>query len=196
MILSRSAFGMRESLLNILGFPEGHLPLRYLGLPLLSSRLTISDCQPLLIKIDSRIKGWEGIQLSFAGRLQLIKSVLLALNIYWAMAFILPKGVIKEVKNGYGISMEGTFERGIPKGGMELVCRPIEEGGQGIRDLHALNRALMSRHLWNVIIGSSTSIWVTWIVHHRLRDKSIWTVNVNRGSWGWRKDVGSSTDTS
>ncbi|KAL0434246.1 UNVERIFIED_CONTAM: hypothetical protein Slati_2758900 [Sesamum latifolium] len=102
---------------------KGHLPLRYLGLPLLSSRLTISDCQPLLIKIDSRIKGWEGIQLSFAGRLQLIKSVLLALNIYWAMAFILPKGVIKEVKKRPGISMEGTFERGIPKGGME-PCFP------------------------------------------------------------------------
>ncbi|KAL0378801.1 UNVERIFIED_CONTAM: hypothetical protein Sradi_3185600 [Sesamum radiatum] len=165
MILFRSAFGMKELLLNILGFPEGHLPLRYLGLPLLSSRLTISDRQPLLIKIDSRIKGWEGIQLSFAGRLQLIKSVLLALNIYWAMAFILPKGVIKEVeKRLRGFLWKGHSNEGYPKVAWNLVCRPIEEGGQGIRDLHALNRALMSRHLWNVIIGSSTSIWVTWIV--------------------------------
>ncbi|KAL0455349.1 UNVERIFIED_CONTAM: hypothetical protein Slati_0874100 [Sesamum latifolium] len=128
MILSRSAFGMRESLLNILGFPEGHLPLRYLGLPLLSSRLTISDCQPLLIKIDSRIKGWEGIQLSFAGRLQLIKSVLLALNIYWAMAFILPKGVIKEVeKRLRGFLWKGHSNEGYPKVAWNLVCRPIEE---------------------------------------------------------------------
>ncbi|KAL0285759.1 UNVERIFIED_CONTAM: hypothetical protein Sradi_7165100 [Sesamum radiatum] len=145
--------------------------------------LTISDCQPLLIKIDSRIKGWEGIQLLFAGRLQLIKSVLLALNIYWAMAFILPKRVVKEVeKRLRGFLWEGHSNEGYPKVAWNLVCRPFEEGGQGIRDLHALNRALMSRHLWNVIIVSSTSIWVTWIVHHRLRDKSTWTFNVNRGS--------------
>ncbi|KAK4384056.1 hypothetical protein Sango_3096100 [Sesamum angolense] len=73
-------------------------PNQYLGLPLLASRLSISDCKPLLLKIDSRLKGWESIQLSFAGRLQLIKSVLMALNVYWAMAFILPKGVIREVE--------------------------------------------------------------------------------------------------
>ncbi|KAL0299864.1 UNVERIFIED_CONTAM: hypothetical protein Sangu_3150300 [Sesamum angustifolium] len=42
--------------------------------------------------------GWESIQLSFAGRIQLIKSVLMSLNVYWAMAFILPKGVIREVE--------------------------------------------------------------------------------------------------
>ncbi|KAL0455538.1 UNVERIFIED_CONTAM: hypothetical protein Slati_0893000 [Sesamum latifolium] len=36
--------------------------------------------------------------LSFAGRVQLIKSVLSALQVYWAMAFILPKHVIKEVE--------------------------------------------------------------------------------------------------
>ncbi|KAL0288896.1 UNVERIFIED_CONTAM: Retrovirus-related Pol polyprotein from type-2 retrotransposable element R2DM [Sesamum radiatum] len=36
---------------------EGHLPVRYLGLPLISARLSVADCQPLLQKIDSRIKG-------------------------------------------------------------------------------------------------------------------------------------------
>ncbi|KAL0313727.1 UNVERIFIED_CONTAM: hypothetical protein Scaly_2906900 [Sesamum calycinum] len=69
LILSRSAQAMREHLIAALQFQEGHLPLRYLGLPLLASRLSISDCQPLLLKIDSRIKGWDSIQLSFAGRL-------------------------------------------------------------------------------------------------------------------------------
>ncbi|KAL0439830.1 UNVERIFIED_CONTAM: LINE-1 retrotransposable element O protein, partial [Sesamum latifolium] len=77
---------------------EGHLPLRYLGLPLLSSRLSIADCQPILHKIVDCIRGWDGIMLSFAGRVQLIKSVLSALQVYWAMAFILPKHVIKEIE--------------------------------------------------------------------------------------------------
>ncbi|KAL0294820.1 UNVERIFIED_CONTAM: putative mitochondrial protein [Sesamum angustifolium] len=134
LILSRSAQPMREHLLAALQFQEGHLPLRYLGLPLLASRLSISDCQPLLLKIDSRIKGWDSIQLSFAGRLQLIKSVLMSLNVYWAMAFILPKGVIRAVeKRMRHFLWKGNSAVGYPKVAWSDVCRPMEEGGLGIR---------------------------------------------------------------
>ncbi|KAL0394590.1 UNVERIFIED_CONTAM: hypothetical protein Slati_4425200 [Sesamum latifolium] len=44
--------------------------------------LSVSDCRPLLLKIDNRIKGWDGILLSFAGRVQLIMSALIALHVY------------------------------------------------------------------------------------------------------------------
>ncbi|KAL2237504.1 UNVERIFIED_CONTAM: hypothetical protein Sindi_0942100 [Sesamum indicum] len=67
LIISRSAQGLREEMLTTLGFQEGVFPMRYLGFPLLSSRLTIADCRPLLVKIDKRIAGWEGIALSYAG---------------------------------------------------------------------------------------------------------------------------------
>ncbi|KAK4381205.1 hypothetical protein Sango_2990600 [Sesamum angolense] len=126
----------------------GSPSLRYLGLPLLASRLSISDCQALLLKIDSRIKGWDIILLSFAGRLQLIKSVLMSPNVYWAMAFILPKGVIRAVeKKMCNFLWKGNSAVGYPKVAWSDVCRPIEEGGLGIRDILALNKALMSRHL-------------------------------------------------
>ncbi|KAK4382257.1 hypothetical protein Sango_2889600 [Sesamum angolense] len=82
LIISKAALGIRDSLLATLGFQEGHLLVRYLGLPLISARLSFADCQPLLQKIDSRIKGWEGVQLSFAGRVQLIKSVLISFEVY------------------------------------------------------------------------------------------------------------------
>ncbi|KAL0290685.1 UNVERIFIED_CONTAM: putative ribonuclease H protein [Sesamum radiatum] len=185
LILSRSAQPMREHLLAALQFQEGHLPLRYLGLPLLASRLSISDCQPLLLKIDSRIKGWDSIQLSFAGRLQLIKSVLMSLNVYWAMAFILPKGIIRAVeKRMRHFLWKGNSAVGYPKVAWSAVCRPMEEGGLGIRDILALNKALMSRHLWKVIQRNQSSIWVQWITHTHLRHKTVWTVDVKGGSWG------------
>ncbi|KAL0453885.1 UNVERIFIED_CONTAM: LINE-1 retrotransposable element O protein [Sesamum latifolium] len=136
LILSRSAAAIRETLLSILDYQERVLPVRYLGLPLLASRLTIADCTPLLLKIDSRIKGWDGIMLSFAGRVQLIKSVLLALQMYWAMAFILPKGIIKEIeKHLRSFLWKGTMGVGYAKVSYHQVCRPVEEGGLGIRDL-------------------------------------------------------------
>ncbi|KAL0295155.1 UNVERIFIED_CONTAM: Retrovirus-related Pol polyprotein from type-2 retrotransposable element R2DM [Sesamum radiatum] len=143
LILSRSAAAYRDSLLAILDFQEGHLPLRYLGLPLLASRLSISDCQPILRKIEARIKGWEGVMLSFAGRVQLIKSVLSALQVYWAMAFILPKHIIKEIeKRLRNFLWKGNLDTGYAKVSWQQVCRPVNEGGLGIRDILSLIRDL------------------------------------------------------
>ncbi|KAL0444909.1 UNVERIFIED_CONTAM: hypothetical protein Slati_2213600 [Sesamum latifolium] len=47
----------------------------------------------------------------------------------------------------------------------------------------------MSRHLWRVIPADRSSIWVDWIFHYRLRDRSVWTVSDRTGSWGWQKLV-------
>ncbi|KAL2240785.1 UNVERIFIED_CONTAM: hypothetical protein Sindi_0719700 [Sesamum indicum] len=98
LTISRLAQELKDQMLEILGFQEGHLPIRYLGLPLISSRLSIPDRQPLISKIDARISGWEGISLSYAGRVQTIKSMLSALSLYYASAFILPKKVINEIE--------------------------------------------------------------------------------------------------
>ncbi|KAL0293831.1 UNVERIFIED_CONTAM: Retrovirus-related Pol polyprotein from type-2 retrotransposable element R2DM [Sesamum radiatum] len=185
LILSRSAAAYRDSLLAILDFQEGHLPLRYLGLPLLASRLTISDCQPILRKMEARIKG---VMLSFAGRVQLIKSVLSALQVYWAMAFILPKHIIKEIeKRLRNFLWKGNLDTGYAKVSWQQVCRPVNEGGLGIRDIHSLNKGLMSRHLWRIISHDSNSIWVSWILHYRLQESSVWTIRTRTGTWGWRK---------
>ncbi|KAK4384351.1 putative ribonuclease H protein [Sesamum angolense] len=82
---------------------------------------------------------------------------------------------------------KGNSAVGYPKVAWSVVCRPIEERDQGIRDILALNKALMSRHFWDVIQNNRSSIWVKWIAHTHLRHKSVWTVDVKGGSWGWRK---------
>ncbi|XP_022772119.1 uncharacterized protein LOC111314763 [Durio zibethinus] len=53
------------------GFKIGTLPVRYLGVPLVSRRLTEKDCAPLVDKITARINSWATRHLSYAGRLQL-----------------------------------------------------------------------------------------------------------------------------
>ena len=172
----------------MLGFQEGHLPMRYLGLPLISSRLSIADCQPLLSKIDTRINGWERLALSYAGRVQIIKSVLVAMGVYWASAFILPKGVINDIeKRLRAFLWRGTGNSGYPKVAWKEICKPKEEGGLGLKDMGTLNRALMCKKLCEVIRCDRTSIWVECLRHGRLRDDSIWTIPENRGPWGWRK---------
>ncbi|KAK4384182.1 hypothetical protein Sango_3083500 [Sesamum angolense] len=138
--------------------------------------------------------GLGGSPALLAGRVQLIKSVLVSLEVYWAMAFILPKGIIKEmIKRLRTFLWKGTSFSGYPKVAWEIVCRPVEEGGQGIKDIFALNRALMSKHLWAIIKQVRTSIWVDWIFRVRLRDCSIWTAKDNKGQYriSWKSNDGS-----
>lgn len=49
------------------GFEVGTLPMRYLGLPLLSTRLSHQDCIPLVDKVKSRIQSWKARDLAYAG---------------------------------------------------------------------------------------------------------------------------------
>jgi len=74
--------GVKNDILNFLYMHEGKLPIRYLGVSLLSKRLTATDCDVLVSKIAGRIDSWLARNLSFARRLQLVSFVLLSIQIY------------------------------------------------------------------------------------------------------------------
>ncbi|KAK1296359.1 hypothetical protein QJS10_CPB15g00771 [Acorus calamus] len=69
-------------------------PVRYLGVPLFPGALTHSMCAPLIDKLRFRIQAWSGHMLSKAGKLELIKSVLLSFCHFWTSGFSLPKHTI------------------------------------------------------------------------------------------------------
>ncbi|KAK4384719.1 putative ribonuclease H protein [Sesamum angolense] len=188
IILSRAVQHERRQIVEYLGFQEGSLPVRYLGVPLTSSRLTIADCRPLINRIDTRLAGWNQHNLSYAGRVQLIKSVLSSLHTYWASVFILPKGILKIIEGKMRKFLwQGASGRGNAKVAWDQICKPKEEGGLGIRSMLAMNQALMLKHLWRILQNDGTSIWVDWIQHYRLRNSTIWTFNGATGSWSWKK---------
>ncbi|KAL3582919.1 hypothetical protein D5086_017251 [Populus alba] len=88
----------REQIINILGFREGELPMKYLGVPLISSRLKAINCKGLVDRITAKVRHWTCRTLSFAGRVQLINSVLFSIQVYWASLFLLPGEVVKNVE--------------------------------------------------------------------------------------------------
>ncbi|KAL0288904.1 UNVERIFIED_CONTAM: hypothetical protein Sradi_7086900, partial [Sesamum radiatum] len=75
VLFSKSATQVQHQIQSIFGFPQGTLPVRYLGVPLITSKLSLADCAPLILKIEARIAGWNQLKLTYAGRTQLIKSV-------------------------------------------------------------------------------------------------------------------------
>lgn len=47
---------VRESIISRFPFEVGHLPIKYLGLPLLTKRMTSADYNPLLEKIQQKYR--------------------------------------------------------------------------------------------------------------------------------------------
>lgn len=86
----------RISILEKFPFAEGELPVRYIGLPLMTKRMTYHDYLPLIESIRSRISPWNTRCLSYAGRLQLIHSKLMSIINLWSSAYRLPGKCLKE----------------------------------------------------------------------------------------------------
>ncbi|CAL1351994.1 unnamed protein product [Linum trigynum] len=141
------------------GFKEGRLSVRYLGVPLQSGSLSSIDCNLLIDKLASRIRSWRANKLTYAGKLQLISSVLYSITQFWMTVFMLPKKVINRIQKvcsdflWYG---EGT---GRAKARWDLICLPKKEGGLGLRDLYTWNVAcvwqngLDASHAWGLVLG-------------------------------------------
>lgn len=75
---------------------EAKLPIAYLGLPLFSSRMHVSDCAVLIYKICNKLSSWKAFSLSFAG--ELLKSTIFNLQLYWSNAFLLPKSCLADIE--------------------------------------------------------------------------------------------------
>lgn len=76
----------------------GSLPVKYLGAPLITRRLKVVDCRPLIDKVTRQTASCANRSLSYAGRLFLIKSILLSIQVFYSCAFMLPKEVTVEVE--------------------------------------------------------------------------------------------------
>ncbi|GKB31316.1 hypothetical protein Tco_0870717 [Tanacetum coccineum] len=137
------------AILHILPFEEGNLPVKYLGVPLVSSRLVFRDCKELIEKVQARVDDWKNKFLSVTSRLQLIRSVLSSMHIYWASMFILPSCLLSDIEHimrGF-LWCHGFMRKGRAKVAWDVVCLPKDEGGLGVRRLDLFNKALMISHL-------------------------------------------------
>ena len=178
----------KQRILSIVPFKVEKLPIRYLGVPLTSKRLGVHDCKGLIEKVKSRILNWKNKCLSYAGRLQLVASVLESLHVYWASVFLLPQAVINDInkllKNF--LWSQGETSKGKAKVAWENICKPKKQGGLGLKDIGVWNKAMITKHLWNIAEDKNT-LWVKWISTVKLKGRSIWAVIEDASdSWGWR----------
>lgn len=144
---------------------------------------------PLIEKIRARISSWTARHLSFAGRLQLISSVIHSLTNFWISAFRLPSACLKEIDRLCSAFLWSgpTLNNKKAKVSWEDICKPKEEGGLGLRSLKEANKVSCLKLIWRIV--SANSLWVQWIRIHLVRKNSFWSLKytTSLGSWMWRK---------
>ncbi|GKU95211.1 hypothetical protein SLEP1_g8598 [Rubroshorea leprosula] len=165
------------SLSGVYGFKVGILPVKYLGFPLVTGKLSEKELRPLMAKITDKMSSWTAKHPSFAGRVQLISSVIQGITNFWSSIFIHPKKVIREVEqkcNAFLWNNTTDTARGA-KVKWESLCFPKQEGGLGIKGLELWNISCIMRYIW-MIFSQAGSIWVAWVHEYLLKNCSFWTV--------------------
>nr|XP_043629873.1 uncharacterized protein LOC122601171 [Erigeron canadensis] len=87
-----------------------------------------------------------------------------------ASVYMLPASVIKEIEQLFKRFLWNASDsiKGKAKVAWKNVCKPKDQGGLGLKDLKKWNEA-------------------NWVNTVRLKGKSIWSVDVDKGdSWGWK----------
>lgn len=159
--------------------PHGTLPVRFLGVPLISSRLGVNDCTPLIDKITTRIYSWTNMFLSLAGRAQLIKSVLFAMQAYWCSHFLLPGVVHKHLQKLFSRFLwKGDISK---KGGAKVswksLCLPRTEGGLGFKNALEWNKSQLILLLCK-IVSNYKSLWPSWVNKTALKRHHFWAMPI------------------
>ncbi|KAK1308794.1 hypothetical protein QJS10_CPA09g01415 [Acorus calamus] len=130
---------------NILGCRIEHMPCRYLGLPLMTRKLSYRDWQPVINRIERRSEGCQGRLLSQGDKLVLLQAM------FFLSIFRAPKGVLARMETirrcffWQGASMAGKTPCLVRWG---EICKSKKKGGLGVLNLDMMNRALMSKWCW------------------------------------------------
>lgn len=135
------------------------LPIRYLGVPLCTKKLSMSNCEPLIQQVKKKVNSWTARSLSFAGRLLLINTVIAGISNFWCSTFTIPKKCIKTINSICGAYLwKGTTEgHHSARVSWETITMAKEEGGLGIRDLYQWNRACMLKLIWLLFLSQENT---------------------------------------
>ena len=166
---------LQQQCLQSVGLKESSVPLQYLGVPIVASKLSKPKCAQLVTKITSRVHLWSTRNISYARRLVLINSVIFGMFNYWASIFLLPNEVtdrITQICQNFLWSGTTEFKRP-PHISWRQSCLPKSKGGLGIKDFAAWNKAFIAKLVWAVADKKDT-LWVRWVHGRYIHGQNWW----------------------
>jgi len=176
-----AAKGVQQDYMNIFGCNVGEAPFTYLEIPLHYKRISNKDWKVIEDRFERKLSTWKSKLLSYGDRLTLINSVLSNLSVYMLSFFEIPKEVLKKLNHfrsrffwqGDGHKRKYRLTK------WSIMCRPKEQGGQGIMDLETQNKCLLSKWLFKLI--NEEGIWQQLLRNKYLANKTITQVEKKPG---------------
>ncbi|KAH0698462.1 hypothetical protein KY284_012677 [Solanum tuberosum] len=164
----------KDAILQQWGLTIGDLPFKYLGVPLSTKKLSTLQWYPLIEKIIAKISTWTAKKLAYAGRVQLVQSVLFGVQSYWAQLFLIPSKILKLI-NGYCRSFIWSGAKVITKKSLvswEKMCSPISAGGLNLTHLQKWNQAAVTKLCWN-LAHKEDKLWIKWIRTYYIKNRDL-----------------------
>ncbi|KAJ6822155.1 uncharacterized protein M6B38_389700 [Iris pallida] len=165
-----SRCSLKEERAFALGVEIGELPVNYLGVPLSVNYAREHDCHSLVEFTQKRVEGWQAAGLSFGGRIELIRSVISGITMFWSQSIQIPTATIRKVEV---LCADFLWRGGMHAISWDQLCRPMEEGGVGLRPLRAIREAAGIKMAWRFVQGGS--LWAEWMASRYLKGRSFWT---------------------
>lgn len=94
---ANATYHTKNSILNILNFPECSHNEKHLGLPFCIPKSKISAFNDLVSKIKSKLSSWKAKTISQVGKTILITAVASALPSYSMSTFLIPKSICSKI---------------------------------------------------------------------------------------------------
>ncbi|KAK6139395.1 hypothetical protein DH2020_026865 [Rehmannia glutinosa] len=158
-----------DKILDLLNFPLGSLPVRYLGVPLAAQKLNCNHYAPLYDRITTYSNKWTANSLLMLGDFFLLNLFYKVLNVF-GFKFSLCS-ILSLIESIGSVGFSFAAKKHLLLLGLKFVF--LRWGGLGIRNVHSWNKALLAKILWN-IHSKADSLWVRWVHSFYLKNQSIW----------------------
>lgn len=151
----------RRAICSRLGYNEMNSLGKYLGVPLITGRVSASTYQYLSQRLRIKLAGWKAKTLSLAGRITLAKSALASIPLYTMQSCLLPISSCKDLEKIMRNFIWGHTQnrKGVNLLKWEEVCQPKKHGGAGLLHLEAQNKAFMAKLIYK-IHADREALWV------------------------------------
>ncbi|XP_048490284.1 uncharacterized protein LOC125492238 [Beta vulgaris subsp. vulgaris] len=162
---------------------------KYLGCPIIDSKVTNATFADLQEKVSSQLTKWKANSLSQAGQTILVQSNLATKANYQMQSFSLPPAILSSLDKCYrNFFWNKDSDAKSPNLiGWDKICIPKKFGGLGLRKAKVNNNALQFKLLWK-ILESPDNLWVQLVTRKYLKNDDLFSYKVKANvSWQWRR---------
>ena len=172
-----------DQITDLIGLNKGSLPFTYLGVPIFKGNPKRTHLQPIADKIRSKLLAWKASLLSIVGRVTLVKSVIQGMIVHPISIYSWPIKLLKDIE-AWSINFIWSGDiskRKLVTVSLKKVCKPLSEGGLGIRSLVLLNESTNLKLCWDLL--NSQEDWAILIRSKVLRGRRVISYHIYSSIW-------------